>query len=114
MENLVYHGKDQLETACLMQHFETGYYDELWVPLMKYQKLIEKYGCPTVPYPRRFQGVDYGFEISMTETFKKIPEKDRELLLGFKKRFLQELNEVIFGVQNGVALKGWCNFCSAK
>lgn len=111
MENLLLHAKNSLETSCLMQHFETGYHDELWIPLIEYQKLIEKYDYPTVPCPK-FRGVDYGYEISLIESFERIPEKDRKRLLELKKQFLQTLDATIFGVQNGVPLKGWCDFCS--
>ena len=39
IENLLEVGlnKKSREISCLMEHFETGYYVDLWVPLMKYK-----------------------------------------------------------------------------
>jgi len=63
-----------------MQHFETGYKEELWSPLMKYKKLMEKYDYPIVPFPPRFQEDIFSYGQSLREHFERIPEKDRKQL----------------------------------
>jgi len=111
MENLVLHSNDQLETVCLMQHFETGYRDELWDPLMEYKVLSKKYNTPVVPFPPRFQEEIGGYGKSLEHEFEKIPEKDIKRLLELKKRFLENIDKIIFRVKNGKSLKGRCDYC---
>jgi hypothetical protein len=111
MENLISHGSNQLETLSLMQHFETGYRDELWDPLMEYKTLRQKHGNPTVPFPPRFQDDIGGYGKSMEDAFDRIPETDRKRLLELKKNFLENIDKIIFGVKNGKPLKGNCDYC---
>jgi hypothetical protein len=114
MENLVRHQDDWLEISCLMKHFETGYHDSLWVHLTEFKRLMEKYDYPIVPYPQEFHGIDYGWESSLTEPFRKIPREDQEKLLESKKQFLMVLDSVIFDVQQGSPLRGSCDHCPAR
>jgi hypothetical protein len=111
MENLIQHSDDQLETRCLMQHFETGYHDELWAPLMEYKSLLAQYDSPVVPFPPRFQEEIGGYGKSWRDEFERIPEEDRKRLLELKQQFLDNLNGIIFGVKNNIPLKGRCNYC---
>ncbi len=111
MENLILHGKDQLETACLIQHFETGYRDELWNPLMEYKILTQKYSNPIVPFPPRFQEEIGGYGKSLEYAFERIPETDKKRLLELKKKFLENIDKIIFGVRNGKPVKGICDYC---
>ena len=105
MKNLLLHGDSRLEIMYLMQHFETGYQDELWIPLMEYKKNLKKYGYLTIPH----LGLN-GF----TQPTKKMPMKTEEHILEIQNQFLQKLDEVIFSVENGKPLNGWCKFCSPK
>ena len=111
MENLIRLRDREIEVSCLMQHFKTGYHDELWTPLMEYKKLIEHYGGPVVPYPPRFQEAIGGYGKGLREAFERIPEKDQKRLLELKKRFLDSLDGVIFGVKNDKPLRGRCDYC---
>jgi len=111
IENLLLHGNDKLETSCLMQHFETGYYDEFWSPLMEYKSLIEKYKYPTVPFPPRFQEEIGGYGKSLRDAFEMIPETDRKRLLELKEHLLNFIDSTIFEVKNGRPLKGKCKYC---
>jgi hypothetical protein len=111
VENLLEHANQELETSCLMQHFETGYSNEIWAPLMKYKELMDKYGNPIVPFPPRFQEDVFGYGKSLSDPFERIPEDDRKQLLKLKQHLLNEIDKVIFRVQNGKPLKGRCEFC---
>jgi hypothetical protein len=72
---------------------------------MEYKEILKKYGYLTIPRlgPKGF-----------TNSIKKMPKKTEERLLEIQKQFLQELDKVIFAVENGLPLIGWCNLCSAK
>jgi hypothetical protein len=111
IENLLLHANDELETKSLMQHFETGYFDQLWSPLMKYKSLREKHNCPIVPFPPRFQEAIGGYGKSLSDAFENIPEDDKERLLKLKEQLLNAIDRIIFEVQNGIPLKGRCDFC---
>jgi hypothetical protein len=106
MQNLLTNGSKRLETTCLIKHFETGYTDKLRKPLMEYKQIMEKYGYLAIPRLGNQQE-------KKIEAFKQKPTIAEELLLTeAQKQFLQSLEEVIFVVQNGIPLNGWCNFCS--
>jgi len=111
IENLLKHSKDQLETSCVMQHFETGYQDDLWSPLMEYKGLMEKYEYPIVPFPPRFQEEIFGYGQSLRDPFERIPKNDKKRLLELKEHLLNTIEKIIFGVKNGIPLKGKCAFC---
>jgi hypothetical protein len=49
MSNLLLHGNDRLETKYLMQHFKSGHHEELWLPLMEYKAILEKYDRLVIP-----------------------------------------------------------------
>ena len=114
IENLLLHSNEKFEISSLMDHFKTGYYDELWSPLMEYKNLIEKYKHPIVPFPPRFQETIGGYGKSLTDTFEMIPERDRKRLLELKEQLLEKIQAVIFDVQNGISLKGWCAHCPTR
>jgi hypothetical protein len=111
MDNLILHGKDQPETLCLMQHFETGYREELWDPLMEYKILSQKYDNPIVPFPPRFQEEIGGYGRSLEYAFERIPETDKKRLLELKEKFLENIDKIIFGVKSGKPWKGGCDYC---
>ncbi len=111
MGNLILHGNDQLETRCLMQHFETGYRDELWEPLMEYRSLAQKYDNPIVPFPPRFQEEIFGYGKDLENAFERIPETDKRRFLELKERFLDNIDKIIFWVRSGKPLKGKCDYC---
>lgn len=111
IENLLTHSKDKLETVCLMQHFETGYRDNLWNPLMKYKELLQKYEYPIVPFPLKFRENIFGYEQSLIEPFERIPENDKKQMQELKAHLLDTVNKIIFGVKNGIPLDGKCEFC---
>jgi 5-methylcytosine-specific restriction protein A len=111
IENLLKHSKDKLETVCVMQHFKTGYQDELWTPLMEYKKLMQKYEYPIVPFPTKFREYSFGYEQSLIEPFERIPEDDRKQMQELKTHLLNIINKIIFGVKNGIPLNGECEFC---
>jgi hypothetical protein len=110
IENLLLHGNDELETKSVMQHFETGYNNEVWSPLMEYKSLMDKYNYPTVPSPTRFD-VASSIESGFFEEFERIPSNDRKRLQELKRQLIQEIKRIIFGVENGIPLKGQCDFC---
>lgn len=111
IENLLAHSKDKLETVCVMQHFETGYRDELWTPLMEYKELMQKYENPYVPFPPKFREYSFGYEQGLIEPFERIPENDQKQMQELKAHLLNTINKIIFGVKNGIPLKGECEFC---
>jgi hypothetical protein len=111
IENLLKHGKDKLENMCVMQHFETGYSDELWTFLMKYKKLMQKYEYPIVPLPPKFREHSFGYGLGLVEPFERIPEDDRKRMQELKVDSLNIINKIIFGVKNGIPLRGECEFC---
>lgn len=111
LENLLLHANDRLETKSLMQHFETGYFNQLWAPLMEYKSLREKHNCPIVPFPPRFQETIGGYGKNLSDAFDSIPENDKNQLLELKEHLLGVIEHVIFEVENGRPLKGHCDFC---
>ena len=111
IENLLKHSKDKLETVCVMQHFETGYRDKLWTPLMEYKELMQKYEYPIVPFPPKFREGSFGYEQSLIEPFERIPENDKKQMQELKAHLLNTIDKIIFGVKNGIPLKGKCEFC---
>jgi hypothetical protein len=108
IENLLLHGNDQLATKSVMQHFETGYDNEFWSPLMEYKSLWDKYGHPIVPVPPQFH---VGYEGCLLEDFERIPVNDRERLRELKGQLIEKVRRMIFEVENGIPLKGRCDFC---
>ena len=111
LENLLRYGNDKLETKSILQHLETGYHDEFWVPFMEYKGLLEKYNYPIVPFPPRFQEEIGGYGKSLSEHFESIPDIDKKRMLELKQRLLSIIERIIFGVENGIPLKGQCDFC---
>jgi len=111
IENLLLQANDRLETKSLMQHLESGYFDEFWAPLMEYKSLREKHDCPIVPFPSRFQEAIGGYGKSLSDAFDSIPENDKSQLLELKEHLLGVVERVIFEVENGRPLKGHCEFC---
>jgi hypothetical protein len=111
IENLLLHSNDKLETKSLMQHFETGYFDQLWSPMMKYKSLMEKHHYPIVPFPLRFQEAIGGYGKSLSNAFDSIPENDKKQLLELKEHLLDVIDRIIFEVENSRPLKGHCDFC---
>jgi GTPase SAR1 family protein len=106
MDNLLLHYSERLETLCLMKHFETGYHDKLWVPLMEYKDLKEKYGFLKIPILT---------SQPQPKLAKKVPTKEEENRLPkLEQQFLQALDEVIFGVQNEIPLKGHVIFVQCE
>jgi hypothetical protein len=111
LENLLLHANDRLETKSLMQHFETGYFDQFWAPLNEYKSLLKKHKFPIVPFPPRFQESIGGYGKSLSDKFDAIPEKERNKLLELKEELLGVIDHIIFEVENGKPLKGNCDFC---
>jgi len=106
MTNLLLHGSKRLETICLMKHFETGYNEELWMPLMEYKKVLEKYGRLKTP------ALDNPQESEVKLVNNALTQDEEQRVLELKRQFLQKLDEVIFSVQNEVPLKGLCDICT--
>jgi hypothetical protein len=106
IQNLLIHGNEHLEIICLLKHFETGYPDKLWKPLIEYKQIMEKYGYLNVPCLGDFQ------EKMHEESYHKPTLAEENILIEAQKQFLNYLNEIIFSVQNGVPLRGSCNVCS--
>jgi hypothetical protein len=111
IENLLLHSNDKLETKSLMQHFETGYFDQLWSPLIEYKSLMEKHNYLVVPFPPRFQEAIGGYGKSLSDAFESTLENDKKRLLKLKQELLNAIDQIIFEVQNGRRLKGRCDFC---
>jgi hypothetical protein len=106
MKNLLIYGTRSLETNSILKHFETGYPDKLWKPLMEYKGIMEKYGYLKRPY--------LDLNEKKMEFIKEKPNSiEEKQLLEAKEQFLHNLNEVIFALQNGIPLKGWCDVCKA-
>ena len=114
LENLIRHPEHSLEISCLMQHFKTGYYGELWAPLQKFRELMEKYDIPIVPTSLGLRDAESGYGHSIRKPFEKLPQEDKKSLLDLKKHFLQTLYGVMFDVKHGVPLKGWCDHCPTR
>jgi hypothetical protein len=108
IENLLLTCNSRLEIKSVMQHLKTGYFDEFWSPLMEFKSLMDRYGHPTVPYSGR---IPIGYENVLLAKFERIPENDRKRLQELKGNLLQKIERIIFGVQNGIPLKGRCDFC---
>ena len=54
----------------LLQHLKTGYFEEFWLPLQKYRKMMEEHNLQDIPPAGKtiggvikdFYGIQYGFE----------------------------------------------------
>jgi hypothetical protein len=114
LENLIRGANDRIETKSLLQHLETGYYDEFWVPLLEYKRLLEKYNFPIVPFPPRFQEAIGGYGKSLSDHFESIPDLDKKSMLDLKEGLLAIIKKIIFQVENGVPLKGHCDYYPHK
>lgn len=110
LENLIRHGNDRIETKSILQHLETGYYNEFWVPFMEYKRLLEKYNFPIVPFPLCFQDEIGGYGESLRSQFENIPDADRTRMLELKEGLLGNIERIIFQVESDVPLKGRCDY----
>jgi len=106
--NLIRFGENKLETKCLIQHFKSGYDDEIWAPLKEYERLMKRYKISGVPSLalQRVLGIERQIE--------NIPERDQKRMEELKEQVAKAIELVIFEVKNDIPLKGNCDICHPR
>ena len=110
------------ETKKVLQHIESGYFREFFIPLQRYRELNPSKHPPyfgpethTMDYPLFWEGPPDPNDIlifspeSMNDP--DISPSETETL---QKRLTSELLQIVLSVKSGFLLKGTCDICRDK
>ena len=112
-----------VDNECFVQHLRTGYFNDVYVLMQKYRKLMDETGFSKYPgFPKHFSSFEEVFGsaaapqelVSRAAAHKEAPhtaegkvkeiEDLRNLLVG-------KIYSIVNDVANGVPLRGYCEYC---